>query len=62
MNYKHNFKDGDIVTDIEHNEVFVFSNNTDGYLAQNKPERLRLATEEEKKKLPDGEQFASLLK
>lgn len=47
--YQHDFNDGDIVTDTEYNETFVFSDRTDGFRAQQNPGKLRLATEEEKK-------------
>jgi capsule polysaccharide modification protein KpsS len=47
--YKHNFNNGDIVRDTEHNETFVFEDRVDGYRAQFHSEHLRLATEEEKK-------------
>jgi len=47
--YKHNFNDGDIVTDLQYNEVFIFNDKTDGYKAENKPNTFRLATDEEKK-------------
>lgn len=54
MKYNHNYQDGDIVTDIECSEIFVFSNKTDGYKAEHKPKAFRLATEEEKKLLADS--------
>lgn len=47
--YKHDFNNGDIVRDIEHNETFVFEDRVDGFRAQTNPDKLRLATEEEKK-------------
>lgn len=45
--YKHNFNDGDIVTDLEYKEVFVFKDKTDGFRAELNPTLLRLATKEE---------------
>ena len=47
--FKHNFKDGDIVIDVDFNEVFVFSDSRDGFKAEFKPETFRLATEDEKR-------------
>lgn len=48
---KHKFKDNDIVTDIEFNETFKFDDATDGARATHYPDKLRLATEAERKKL-----------
>lgn len=47
MEYKHNFKDGDIVTDTKYNETFEFNNRVDGFAAENRSEDFRLATKEE---------------
>lgn len=59
--YKHNYNDGDIVTDIKFHEVFKFSDRTDGFRAEQSPTELRLATEDEKKKLIDsGQDWISL--
>ena len=45
--YNHNFNDGDIVTDTEYKETFVFSDKSDGYRAEMNPDKLRIATEKE---------------
>lgn len=52
--YKHNFSDGDIVTDTEFREIFVFEDKRDGLRAQLNPDVIRLATEEEKQILKDS--------
>lgn len=52
--YRHNYNDGDIVTDTKFNEIFIFSDRRDGSRAEQSPTELRLATEEEKKKLIDS--------
>lgn len=59
--YNHKFNDGDIVTDLEHKEIFTFSDSRDGFRAQNAPDKLRLATEDEKNKLENsGNDYISL--
>ena len=52
--YNHKFNDGDIVTDIEHREIFVFSDRRDGFRAEHAPGAFRLATYDEEKKLTDS--------
>jgi hypothetical protein len=52
--YKHNFKEGDIVTDTKHKEIFKFIDKRDGFRAEKNPSELRLSTEEEIKKLNDS--------
>lgn len=52
--YNHNYNDGDIVTDTKFNEIFKFTDKTDGFRAEQSPSELRLATEDEKKKLIDS--------
>lgn len=60
--YKHKYNEGDIVTDLEHNEVFEFSDRSDGSRAQSFPQQLRFATEEEKELLlKSGEKYISLV-
>lgn len=51
---KSKFKKGDIVTDTEHNEVFVFDNRSDGYVTKQNPHWFRLANESEKQKLKES--------
>lgn len=46
--FKHPYTDGDILVDTEHNEMFIFKDRKDGYLAENIPSRLRHATNDEK--------------
>ena len=46
--YRHNYKDGDIIRDVEFNETFEFSDSSDGFKAQEKPHTFRFATEQEK--------------
>jgi len=54
MVYKHKYKEGEIVTDLEFNEVFIFSDRRDGFRAQESPTKLRPATDEEKAKLEEN--------
>lgn len=49
--FKHKFVDGDILTDIEFNEIFVFNEAQDGLRAILSTGNLRYATEEEVEKL-----------
>lgn len=49
--FKLPFKKGDIVTDIKHNEVFVFDRRSDGYVVNENPHWFRLANEHEKNQL-----------
>ena len=51
MIYKHKFKDGQIVRDTEYNETFKFKDRMDGFIAQENPTKLRLATQEEAEQL-----------
>lgn len=44
----HPYTDGDLVYDLKHREVFTFSEEYDGVLARAFPERLRVATEDER--------------
>jgi hypothetical protein len=52
--YSHNFDDGDIITDTEFREIFIFSDKRDGLRAQLNPNILRLANSEEKQILKDS--------
>jgi hypothetical protein len=45
--YNHNFNDGDMVRDTEYMETFIFSDRSDGFRAQENPDKLRHATAEE---------------
>ncbi len=50
--YKHNFNEGEIVADTRYKEVFAFSDRVDGLRAEKGG--LRLASEEEKKRLTES--------
>jgi hypothetical protein len=52
--FKHNFSDGDIITDTEFREIFVFEDKRDGLRAQLCSQYLRPATEKEKKLLKES--------
>lgn len=46
--HNHNFKDGQIVRDTQHQETFIFEDKRDGFKAEH-TDVFRLATEQEKK-------------
>lgn len=54
--YDHGFINGDIVTDTEYKEVFIFNSEVDNFRAQYS-EKIRYATEEEKQKLTESGQI-----
>lgn len=54
--YDHPFNDGDIVTDIELKEIFIFEDARDGFRAYYAEGKTRLATEEEKQRLIDSKE------
>jgi len=60
--YKHDYTDGDIVTDLKYKEIFIFSDRTDGYRAEITPDELRIATQQEKQILQEcGETCIELI-
>lgn len=54
------FKEGDIIADSVHNEIFAYDDKSDYYHCKQFPDQIRLANNEEKKRFQESDGAMSI--